>query len=99
MDVTPIPAPVARRKPGPKPKNKVVEPPAEAPDEQIALAVRTGSTIYTNPLTGEHITYGQMRALLADRRLVPRERFVSSRGDLMEVRDFGKKLKLVRVQT
>lgn len=62
------------------------------------LAVVEGPTIYTNPLTQEEISYGAMRELLANRRVNPKERFFSNRHGWMEVRDFGRKLKLVRVE-
>lgn len=87
-----------RKKPGPKPKQKPIDLPSEdSPAGEVAEAAATGITIYTNPLTGEHIPYGQMRALLADRRLVPKERFISNRHGLMEVREYGDRLILVRV--
>lgn len=55
-------------------------------------------TIYTNPLTGEVISLGSMRQLLRFKRLNPKERFVSNKKGLMEVRDFGGKYKLVPVE-
>lgn len=72
--------------------------PKEPVKDAHGFAVAPNGTIYTNPLTQKEISYGEMRELLASRRVNPKERYVSNRHGLMEVRDFGKKLKLVKVE-
>lgn len=62
------------------------------------LTMAPNGTVYTDPLTKRQISYGEMRELLANRQVNPKERFISNRHGLMEVRDFGKKLKLVKVE-
>lgn len=58
-----------------------------------------GATVYTNPVTGEAITYGDMMERLRTRRVNAKERFISNRHGLVEVYDKGpgKKLVLHRV--
>lgn len=65
-----------------------------------AGTVVEGPTIYTDPLTGNTISYGDMRERLLSRQVNAKERFISNRQGLMEVYDKGpgKKLILVKVE-
>lgn len=70
--------------------------PLETPDEDVPGT--TEPTTYTNVATGEIISLGSMRQLLRFKRLVPKERFLSSRKGLVEVFAAGDKLKLIQVK-
>lgn len=58
-----------------------------------------GPTLYTNPRTNETITFGEMRTLLQNRRVVANEEFISNRHGRVRVIDRGNKLTLARVET
>lgn len=79
--------------PHPEPRPEL----APQPDEDGEKGTET-PTFFTNPLTGEIITLGSMRQLLRFKRLNPKERFISNKKGLMEVRDFGGKYKLSVVE-
>lgn len=77
---------------------KAARPGGATPKAANGAEPSPNGTVYTNPLTGAVITYGEMRVLLADRRVNPREQYVSNRHGLMEVYDKGQKLILVKVE-